>query len=193
MADNRPLSPTAHGGTSHLSLDSVEEILPLLSDRADVELSVRNGEARVQCMESEELRTFITVDDEFPDYSEVVEHLPRAVSRTVLPQSRLLSAVESQRGQIRLTIVDGGLDIDSGGEDSGGESIRLPAMSWGPVLSQSFDAVLLHPVLEQSVGPDVVLEMSSETGPLRVRSADTSDLLSVLMPVAPAAPARIGS
>lgn len=139
-------------------------------------------------MESGELRTFITVDDEFPDYSEVMERLPRAVSRTVLPQSRLLSAIESQPGQIRLTIVNGGFDINSGGE-----SVCVPAMSWGPVLAQSFDAVLLHPVLEQSVGPDVVLEMSSETGPLRVRSADTSDLLSVLMPVAPTTQARIGS
>ncbi|MHA7248490.1 DNA polymerase III subunit beta family protein [Arthrobacter tecti] len=181
----RLASPTVQSSTVHVSLESAQQLLPWISDRAAVELLADAGDVSVRCMETGEQRSLAVVEGDFPDYGAVVHGLPAAVARAVVPRRALLSVVEERSGTYPLMIAENGISVGPG---EGSE--QLAALTWGPPLRQWFDMTLLRPVMESAVGPDVVLEMAGDHGPLRVRSADTSDLLSVLMPVRPASAVR---
>lgn len=65
------------------------------------------------------------------------------------------------------------------------DTIRLEAICSGPPLRIAFDPATLIPALEAGVGPDVLLEVSTTTHPVVVRSADQGSFTTLVMPVAP--------
>ena len=65
------------------------------------------------------------------------------------------------------------------------DAIRLEAICSGPPLRIAFDPATLIPALEAGVGPDVLLEVSTATQPVIVRSADQGSFTTLVMPVAP--------
>lgn len=64
-------------------------------------------------------------------------------------------------------------------------TVRLGAICSGPPLRIAFDPATLIPALEAGVGPDVLLEVSTATHPVIVRSADQGSFTTLVMPVAP--------
>ena len=68
----------------------------------------------------------------------------------------------------------------------GTPAIDVAAVRTGPVPSVAFDPRVLLPALEASVGPDVLLEVSTADQPVVVRSADQGGFTTLVMPVRPA-------
>lgn len=64
------------------------------------------------------------------------------------------------------------------------DTMRLAAICSGPPLRIAFDPATLIPALEAGVGPDVLLEVSTTTHPVIVRSADQGSFTTLVMPVA---------
>ncbi|ACZ85292.1 MerR family transcriptional regulator [Streptosporangium roseum] len=64
------------------------------------------------------------------------------------------------------------------------DAVRLGAICSGPPLRIAFDTATLIPALEAGVGPDVLLEVSTATHPVIVRSADQGSFTTLVMPVA---------
>lgn len=114
----------------------------------------------------------------YPAYRDMLAALPAPRHRVIVDRAALLVALEGcgddpaaalELGRDRLLVA--GRTLPALRAEA--EPVRL-----------GFDPAVLAPVLEASVGPDVLLEISEPTLPVLVRSADQGSFTALVMPVA---------
>jgi DNA-binding transcriptional MerR regulator len=141
------------------------------TSQATVTLAVCPDGARLRGDDHE--RILPTVAGDYPDYRVLLDNLPPVRHRVI-----------TDRGALRASLGDGAtttLDADSGRLVVG--TTTLPAIHRGPAVRIAFDPLVLGAALEASVGPDILLEISSPTEPVVARSADQGGFTTLLMPV----------
>ncbi|MFC4376466.1 hypothetical protein ACFO5K_20425 [Nocardia halotolerans] len=61
----------------------------------------------------------------------------------------------------------------------------LSATVSGPATTSHFIVTTLYPAVASAIGPDVMLDLTAPDLPVRIRSADDGDLLTLAMPCEP--------
>jgi hypothetical protein len=169
------------GGACHL-LAEVEELtdvaswsLPLPAVRIHVDA---HREARLHA--GQETRTLPTVEATFPDYRMILDGLPAArnpSSPTATHSAHsLLTPPEATRSASAP-----GISSCTSPAPTSRPPHRAPCS--GPPLRIAFDPGVLVPALDAGIGPDVLLEVSSATEPVIIRSADQGSFTTLAMPV----------
>lgn len=126
-------------------------------------------------------------DQEFPAYEIVLAGLEPAPYRLIVDRLALIRLFSSDAGAgpLRLRTGEDVLIVRT----SDGTESRLSAIVNGPVGSSfpvlGFDPARLVPVLESSVGPDILLDIAAPDQPVIVRSADQGSFTTLIMPVHP--------
>ncbi|MFI7641461.1 MerR family transcriptional regulator [Nonomuraea sp. NPDC049400] len=126
-------------------------------------------------------RDLPTVDETFPEYRMILDHLPAARHRIITDRTALRQAIAAAGH-------DGPLTLDADEQHftlaSRGQATSSPAaICTGPPVRIAFDPGVLLPALDAGVGPDVLLEISSPTQPVIVRSADQGSFTTLVMPI----------
>lgn len=118
----------------------------------------------------------------YPDHRAMLAGLPEPVTRVIVDRRGLLDRVESaleapgsDGRSVRMRARAGELQLGAG---------TIPARITGADATVIVDPVTLHPALEAAVGADLALDIIAADQPIRVRSADPGDVLSLVMPVA---------
>ncbi|MEU0986256.1 MerR family transcriptional regulator [Streptomyces sp. NPDC005953] len=133
-----------------------------------------------------EVRLLNAFDGVFPDYRMVLEGLAAAQHRLVIDREALRRTLAiSPPGEtiILHTNEQQRLVLSSAGPSPLPEAGGLRAICTGPPLRIAFDPAVLLPALDASVGPDVLVEISSAMEPVVVRSADQGSFTTLVMPV----------
>ncbi|HVV12829.1 MerR family transcriptional regulator [Amycolatopsis sp.] len=117
-------------------------------------------------------REVTIVDGEFPDYRMMLANLEPPRHRVVADRVRLREALTANPAV--LTIGRDELLVD-------GQPI--PALSTEDGFTIGFDPAVLGPALDESVGPDVLLETAGAWEPAFVRSATQGSFTTLVMPV----------
>ncbi|MFF2524155.1 DNA polymerase III subunit beta family protein [Streptomyces liangshanensis] len=127
----------------------------------------------------------------FPAYRDVLSALPPPECRVIVDRAALLAAVHRCGDTPAITVRLGEDEVvvsrsaDPG--PRGGSAVPAVRQEDLP-LTIAFDPAVLAPALETGVGPDVLLEISTPTQPVVVRSADQGSFTTLVMPVALATP-----
>ncbi|MET9416147.1 MerR family transcriptional regulator [Streptomyces klenkii] len=127
------------------------------------------------------VRDLPTADGTFPDYRMVLDNLPVARHRIITDRTALRAAVAAAGHDGPLTLRAG--DQQLALATRGSAPSTPPAICTGPPLRIAFDPGVLLPALDAGVGPDVLLEISSPSEPVIVRSADQGSFTTLVMPV----------
>ncbi|ORT57748.1 MerR family transcriptional regulator [Streptomyces sp. CB03238] len=124
-------------------------------------------------------RAVPVVDGAFPDYRMVLDGLPP--HRIITGRGELREALAGRCGSpvVALHTEERRLVATAPGT----ERTTLRAICTGPALRIAFDPDVLVAALDAGVGPDVLLEISSPTQPVVVRSADQGSFTTLVMPV----------
>lgn len=114
----------------------------------------------------------------FPDYRLLNESLPTATHRVTVEKQQLVKALEQQAAErIGLQIVGGQptlLLADT--------VIELNGAATGADLTVWFELTTLYPALSHALGNDVMIDLRGIDQPATVRSADSGDLTTLVMP-----------
>jgi DNA-binding transcriptional MerR regulator len=158
--------------------DTMREIASWAVRRPEVRIEADDRGARVHG--GDEQRPLPTLDGTFPEYRIVLDDLPAARHRLIVDRDALRTALaDDEDGPVVLRTDDGeGLVLARGRRET-----TVPSICTGPALRIAFDPAVLLPAVEASVGPDVLLEISSATRPAVVRSADQGSFTTLVMPV----------
>lgn len=125
-------------------------------------------------------RTLTAIDGAFPDYRMLLDGLPAARNRLITARQALRDRLAAgEDGPVTLRAGAGHLVVETGGP----AATTLPAICTGPPLRIAFDPAVLLAALDAGVGPDVLLEIASDTQPVVVRSADQGGFTTLVMPV----------
>ncbi|MBT2386272.1 MerR family transcriptional regulator [Streptomyces sp. ISL-11] len=125
-----------------------------------------------------------TFDGEFPMYREVLAAMAPPEHRVIVGRPALRDAVEAlgETPAVTLDFSEDGVAVSAVDCD---EVTALPAICQDELPPRiGFDPAVLVPVLETSVGPDVLLEIGTPGGPVLARSADQGGFTTLVMPVA---------
>lgn len=128
-----------------------------------------------------ESRVLVAVEDQFPDYQQLVVALAPAAARAVVDRVQLLDL-----------LLDGGLPapvvLDVAGDElvvslpNGPVVRRMSAVCTGTGMRLGFAPAVLAAALSVSVGPDVLLELAAPDRPVIIRSADQGSFTTLAMP-----------
>lgn len=112
----------------------------------------------------------------YPDHRALLAGLADPASRAIVDRRVMVGLVEAALSgrAVRMSAVDGRLTLGTGG---------MSARVDGPAIDLMVDPTMLHPAVQAAVGPDLVLDIIGPEQPIRVRSADPGDVLSLVMPV----------
>ncbi|WP_206504658.1 DNA polymerase III subunit beta family protein [Streptomyces chrestomyceticus] len=184
---------TTGGAPSRLLIDAGE-----LADMAawalrhqHVDIEVNGDEGRL-IGDGGECRAFVGCAGEFPDYRVVLDGMGTVRHRIVADRTALREAfAEREKGAVITVRAGAPVVVVSGGGGGGGEErggggrsgVEVSAVCSGPPLRIAFDPAVLVPALDAGVGPDVLLEVASESEPVVVRSADQGSFTTLVMPV----------
>jgi DNA-binding transcriptional MerR regulator len=181
----RVLKPLALEGAPACVLVPAAELVELgqwAARAAEVTLEI--GSAGFSVRGGAEVREPATTAGEFPRYRDVLAAMAPPEHRVIVSRPALRDAVEScgDTGPVTLTFTPDAMAVSGFG---GGTSATLPAVCQdAPPSRIGFDPAVLLPVLEASVGPDVLLEITEPTTLVVVRSADQGSFTTLVMPVA---------
>lgn len=184
---------TTGGAPSRLLIDAGE-----LADMAawalrhqHVDIEVNGDEGRL-IGDGGVCRAFVGRTGEFPDYRVVLDGVGTVRHRIIANRTALREAfAEREKGAV-ITAREGAQEVvvsgggGGGGDERGGggrSAIEVRAVCSGPPLRIAFDPAVLVPALDAGVGPDVLLEVASESEPVVVRSADQGSFTTLVMPV----------
>lgn len=196
----RILNPAAVAGPSRRLLLEASELIALAAwatrhPEVTIEAGpdgakarATDGTDRTGTYDKSAARELALSDGQFPSYRDMLSDLAPPQHRVIVDRSALLDSVHTlasgpdgtpgivlRLGQDKVTVTH--LD--------GSDSAALPAVVLGePSLRIGFDPAVLAPALEASVGPDVLLEISSAVLPVLVRSADQGSFTTLVMPIA---------
>lgn len=178
----RALRPSAFEGDPCRVLVGVTELKDIASWATrlpDVTLEVERQSVRLHGDGAE--RGLPTVEGTFPDYRMILDGLPAARHRIIADRTALRAAIAAAGPDEPLTLRTEGQQLVL--VSRGQVTSRLSALSTGPSVRIAFDPGVLLPALDTGVGPDVLLEISSPTRPVVVRSADQGSFTTLVMPV----------
>jgi DNA-binding transcriptional MerR regulator len=168
------------GGPRHLlvDVDTMKDIASWAVRLPEVGIEIDDRGARVHG--GDERRPLRPVDGTFPDYRILLENLPAAPHRLIVDREALRTVLTDHQS--------GPVTLRTGERDRlvvrhGTAETEVPSINIGPPLRVAFDPAVLLPAVEASVGPDVLLEISSGTRPVVVRSADQGSFTTLVMPV----------
>jgi DNA-binding transcriptional MerR regulator len=179
----RPHSLT--GGPRHVVVGAREliDLIPWAMRLGEVDVECTGRTARIRS--GGQARRLPAIKGEFPDYRMILDHLPTPRNRLITARQPLRDRLVDSRGggggagPVALLADAHGLVV----EGCGPAPSTLPAICTGPPLRITFDPAVLLAALEAAVGPDVLLEITSETQPVVVRSADQGSFTTLVMPV----------
>lgn len=124
------------------------------------------------------------VEESFPAYRMVVHGLGAVRSRVIVDRPALIAALAGTEGTVVLRAAGDRVVVSGPGpsreSDGGGAALR--AICTGEPLRSAFDPGVLVPALDAGVGPDVLLEFSSEVEPVLLRGADQGRFTTCVMP-----------
>lgn len=124
-----------------------------------------------------------TLSESFPDYRNMLDSLPSAVTRVVVRRSELTKAIENHQGRYLSVVVSGGAVRVSILRSNDGTEI--PADVSGPDQTLAFEMTTLYPAIAPVVGPELMLDIAAPHMPVVIRSADDGDLTTLAMPIDP--------
>ncbi|WP_405803007.1 MerR family transcriptional regulator [Streptomyces sp. NBC_01187] len=196
----RTLRPSSVEGGSCRVLVGASEMKDLAAWALRLpEVTLEVDERGARLLGEWDTRAVLTVDETFPDYQLILDDLPPAQHRAIVDRAALRSALvvsgeggpgpvvlrteegtEEGTGARRLTLVS---THESPLVDRGAANASLPALCTGAPLRIAFDPAVMLAALDAGVGPDVLLEISSPTRPVVVRSADQGSFTTLVMPV----------
>lgn len=113
----------------------------------------------------------------FPDYKGMISSLSAVTHRVTTDTCQFLEALERAPGKIGLTISAGRASVllpDA--------ALALDGTATGADLTLWFELTTLYPALSQALGNDVMLDLRGADQPTTVRSADSGDLTTLVMP-----------
>ncbi|WP_367139339.1 MULTISPECIES: MerR family transcriptional regulator [Streptomyces] len=144
------------------------------------EVRIEADEQGVRLHTDTAVRVLPTADGAFPDYRMVLDNLPVARHRIITDRTalRAVIAAAGHDGPLTLRADDQQLTLAT----RGSALSTPPAICTGPPLRIAFDPGVLLPALDAGVGPDVLLEISSPSEPVIVRSADQGSFTTLVMP-----------
>lgn len=127
-------------------------------------------------------RVLDVVGDGFPNYRDLLAALPPVRARTLVDRLRLLeiATATDPDAVLVLDLAPQHLDIRL---DNDRHGIRLPAAGSGEPTGVAFAPVLLGAALAASVGPDVLIELTTPDRAAVVRSADQGSFTTLVMPI----------
>ncbi|MFD3696884.1 MerR family transcriptional regulator [Streptomyces sp. NPDC058646] len=126
-------------------------------------------------------RALRAVDGTFPDYRTVLDGLPATQHRIIAHRAALRAAVAEAGHDGPFVLRTDGRQLTLASRAA--VPAVVPAHCTGAAVRIAFDPGVLLPALDAGVGPDVLLEISSPTGPVVVRSADQGSFTTLVMPV----------
>ncbi|WP_345366178.1 MerR family transcriptional regulator [Actinoallomurus liliacearum] len=158
--------------------DTMKEIASWAVRLPEVVIEVDDRGARVHG--GGEQRSLPAVDGTFPDYRIVLDDLPAVRHRLIVDRDALRAVLADHEGGPVILRTDERhrLVVSRGTTEA-----EVPAIDTRPPVRIAFAPEVLLPAVEASVGPDVLLEISSTTRPVVVRSADQGGFTTLVMPV----------
>ncbi|MCP2261414.1 DNA polymerase III beta subunit, C-terminal domain [Streptoalloteichus tenebrarius] len=178
----RVLRPLSVEGAPHEALVDVDAMRDLAAWSLRLpEVSVEVDGGAVVVRGDDEVRPLPTAEGNFPSYRLILDALPTARTRVVVDREALRGAVATagENGPATLDIAEDRVTVSG----RGAPAVAERAILTGRPVRISFDPGVLLPALDASVGPDVLLEISSATEPVVVRSADQGSFTTLVMPV----------
>lgn len=147
--------------------------------RRNHRISLHRNETEVVAVGDTETRRCPVLAATFPDYRLMLQSLPATSTRVVVSRKSLLAALEQAP---RHTVVAVATDHVVVGDTT------VPATVTGGPITIGFDVTVLHPTVTAAIGDDVMVDFVADDLPVRVRSADDGDLITLAMPVKLASP-----
>ncbi|MFF7650350.1 MerR family transcriptional regulator [Streptomyces sp. NPDC007983] len=171
----RPLAISGEPCGLTVEVEELREVAGWVRGLAEVSIEVDGADVRVRGGGEE--RTLAVADEVFPAYRMVLDGLAAARHRVITDRTALCAALTGRDsdGPVVMRTGDGGLTVEGGPV--------LPALCTGAPLRIAFDPAVLPAALEAGVGPDVLLEIASDSEPVVVRSADQGSFTTLVMPV----------
>jgi DNA-binding transcriptional MerR regulator len=177
----RALRPSVVTGGPHQALVDTAVLTEIASFAVRLpEVGIEIDGRGVRAYGDGDRRVIPVTDGTFPSYRVILDELPAARRRLIIARDALRTVLTRDADRpVTLRADDGqGLVVRHGPDES-----PLRAIRTGPPVRIAFDPEVLLPAVDASVGPDVLLEISSATHPVVVRSADQGGFTTVVMPV----------
>ncbi|MGW0809810.1 DNA polymerase III subunit beta family protein [Nonomuraea sp. NPDC002799] len=180
----RILRPAAMEGPSCRFLVDAAALIDLgawaaRSAEVTIEIGPDGGRART----TSGSRTIPVADGRFPAYRDMFSALAPPERRVIVDRPALLAAVYDC-GDVPGIVLRLGEDEVVVSLPDRSCATALPAIGReDEPLRIGFDPAVLAPALEAGVGPDVLLEISTVTQPVVVRSADQGSFTTLVMPI----------
>lgn len=119
-------------------------------------------------------------DRAYPAHRLFLAGLEAAVTRCVLPRADLMAAVESvQRFAVTVAVDGTRCRVSRRAQDP---AVEVAATVSGPPVVMHVSSTLVQRAMNSTLGPEVVWEMASPIGPLRISSPYQPGYLALLMP-----------
>ncbi|MFI5639786.1 MerR family transcriptional regulator [Streptomyces goshikiensis] len=181
----RVLRPTALDGEACRMLVHAADLIEFGRWAARVhQVTLQVGPDGARAHSTSESRVLMTNDGLFPVYREMLSALATPEYRVIVDRLALRDAVSSHAGTARIALSFSGDQLTLSLADRS-HAITLPAVCHEDLPQRiGFHPDVLAPALEASVGPDVLLEISTVDRPVVVRSADQGSFTTLVMPVA---------
>ncbi|SHE62034.1 DNA polymerase III subunit beta family protein [Streptoalloteichus hindustanus] len=175
----RPISLDGGPAAVLVDVSAMKDFAAWALRHPEITVEIHENDAHVRG--DNESRSLPTAEGTFPQYRMILEDLPTARSRVVVDRAALRAVLANAdvTGPVTLRITENEVRISAGGSHVD----ALRAISTGPEARVAFDPAVLLPALDASVGPDVLLEISSASCPVVVRSADQGSFTTLVMPV----------
>lgn len=146
------------------------------------ELTIETADGRLHLTgENGQTRNIQGLADRFPDYGAVLSGLPAATTSVAVAREPLLDLLEM--APVTRLVVDPAGTL--GVHPEVAHAVRMAAVVRGRRLDISFQRDTLRPAVHDSIGPDVLLEMTQPDRPVVVQSADDSTFTTLAMPTLP--------
>ncbi len=165
----------------------VNEIRKLCEETEDsVEMGLGDGFLLVR--RPGQLLSCRLIDGEFPDYHQVIPEGHQI--RVLVERERLIHAVRrislvahERSGGFRLALDDGQMELHAQNPDLGEATERIPIEYQGDRFETGFNARYMLDALAATTSKELVLDLRDELTPAQIRPADSSDQVSVIMPM----------
>lgn len=175
----RKLQPQAFTGyPRNLLIDAAELSSLTRWVAAAPEVRIETGADGTTVLRDGASRQVPVVSAEYPDYQSILAGLASPSTRVVVDRLQLLEQLTD--GAVALDIDPESLTITS--VDDPGTPVRLEVVGSGTPVRLGFGAPLAA-ALSASVGPDVLLEITTIDRPVVVRSADQGTFTTLVMPI----------
>ncbi|MEV4177047.1 MerR family transcriptional regulator [Nonomuraea sp. NPDC049709] len=175
----RPSSIEGHPGRFLIDVSELKKIVSQAMHLSDIRIEVNQQGVRLHGAGVS--RDLPTVDGTFPDYRMTLDNLPTARHRVIADRAALRQAIVAagHDGPLILHADEQHFTLHSRGAATSAPA----AICTGPPVRIAFEPGVLLLALDAGVGPDVLLEISSPTQPVVVRSADQGSFTTLVMPV----------